>query len=243
MRRTRGRSSSTATFTTRGLVLRRVDYAEADLVVTFMTQARGRVSAIARGARRSRRRFSGVLEPMHTLRLELVDRGVELLTLSEAHLDQPRRTLQASYERLQAAGQALRWVRSAAPLDAPEPSIWATLVTLLDRLDDVAAQAPPELYLAEAGLQLLAGLGWGLNLRECVRCSKRCDKGQSAMLSTRHGGLICRSCGGARILLEADLRERLLRAAEGHPEALDPRDVGLALRLVEEVLKYHGGVD
>ena len=47
------------TFDTPAVIVRAVDYGEADRVVTLLTRARGKVSAIARGARKSRRRFAG----------------------------------------------------------------------------------------------------------------------------------------------------------------------------------------
>jgi DNA repair protein RecO (recombination protein O) len=77
------------------LLLRRVPYGEADLVVTLFTEPLGRVAAVARSARRSSRRFPA-LEPMHLLRvgLELVP-GRELGMLTEASLERPRLGLTA----------------------------------------------------------------------------------------------------------------------------------------------------
>ncbi|HEY5376881.1 MAG TPA: recombination protein O N-terminal domain-containing protein, partial [Polyangiaceae bacterium] len=67
------------------LLLRRVEYGESDLVVTLLTDSIGRVSALARGARKSVKRFGGVIEPMHTLRISYDDRaGAELVVLREA---------------------------------------------------------------------------------------------------------------------------------------------------------------
>ena len=76
--------------TTRALVLKRVEYGEADLVLTWFTERFGRVSALARAARKSTRRFAGALEPMHTLELALEERPKsELFVLREARIAQP----------------------------------------------------------------------------------------------------------------------------------------------------------
>ena len=76
---------------TRALLLRRVDYAESDLVLSLFTVELGRISALARGARKSRRRFGGVLEPMHTLEVTLDERpSSELYILRETQRDIPR---------------------------------------------------------------------------------------------------------------------------------------------------------
>ncbi|HVI73863.1 MAG TPA: DNA repair protein RecO, partial [Anaeromyxobacteraceae bacterium] len=53
-----------------GVVLRTVDYGESDRVVSLLTAERGKVSAFARKARVSRRRFGGALEPFTLLQVE-----------------------------------------------------------------------------------------------------------------------------------------------------------------------------
>ena len=65
-----------------GIVLRLVDTGEADRVVTLLTRERGKVAAYARGARASRRRFGGSLEPFTLVTAEVRERSAsELLGL------------------------------------------------------------------------------------------------------------------------------------------------------------------
>ena len=116
-------SRRTATTRVEGdsLLLGRSNYRDADLILTLFSQELGRVSALARGARKSTKRFSGSLEPMHTLRTTLEDRGgSQLLTLKEASLARPRLQLTTRLDRLEAAGTALRWIRRATPPRAPD---------------------------------------------------------------------------------------------------------------------------
>ena len=56
------------------LVLGTLDYGEADRLVTLLTRRRGKLTAFAAGARKSRRRFAGALEPGTLLRARLVER-------------------------------------------------------------------------------------------------------------------------------------------------------------------------
>lgn len=51
------------------LILRRVDYGEADVILDLLTQESGRVGVYARGARKSTRRFAGGLEAFALLRV------------------------------------------------------------------------------------------------------------------------------------------------------------------------------
>jgi DNA repair protein RecO (recombination protein O) len=224
------------------LLLRRVEYGESDLVVTLLTDTIGRVSALARGARKSVKRFGGVLEPMHTLHVSYDDRsGAELVVLREAKLARARPFLVTSLERMQAAGQALNWVRKAAPPRTPEPEVWAAMEGLLDRLNDAEDTVSPRARLAAAGLQLLSAFGWGIDFERCVSCGKAPAVGQAAAVDATRGGLVCRDCGGARRRLSGSDRLLLQRAANGG--TLNDESASLSLELVEQALKAHGGIE
>jgi DNA repair protein RecO (recombination protein O) len=220
---------------TLALLLRRVEHGETDLVLSFFTESLGRISAHARGARKSSRRFGGALEPFHTLRIDLDEpSGADLFALRESTLDVPRLALTSSLERMDAAGRALGWVRVASPPRTVEPDVWRETISLLDRLND-GASTNPRLVLAEQGLRLLAAFGWGLDFERCVKCGKPCEKGRSAFVDPVRGGLLCRACGSARLKLSGAARERLATLS------LSPEDVETALDLVEQTLKAHAG--
>lgn len=224
---------------TEALLVRSAPFGEADVVVTFLTEARGTVSAVARSARRSSKRFPA-LEPMHLLRVGLEERaGVDLMALAESAIVRPRLGLVGDLDRLEAAGAALRWARRAAPPNHPEPLLWAEVNGFLDQLDATDRGPSPRALLAGVGLRLLAAIGWGLELARCVRCGRACEPGASAFLDPAEGGLVCRACGGARLLLRGERREKLLAASRGDAVALDPDDVQAAMEIVEAALAAH----
>lgn len=111
---------------------------ESDLILQFLTRDEGRVSLSARGARNSKKRFAGALEPMHELNLEYEDRGanVDLGVLREARISRPRLGLVSRLSALECAGQALSWIRHALPQRTPEREIWQSCSRLLDALND-----------------------------------------------------------------------------------------------------------
>ena len=177
---------------------------------------------------------------MHLLRISADERpGAELSALAEAAIERPRLHLTADLARLEAAGRALRWVREIAPAHIPEPDAWREINRLLDRLDDPAEASPPDVCLVAAGLRLLTAFGWGLDLGRCVRCDRRCDPGASAYADPARGGLVCRACGGGRLLLRAELRSRLAAIAAGEDASFPPDDLRAALDLVEGALAAH----
>lgn len=226
---------------TDALLVRRVVFGEADLVVTLLTEQDGLVSAMARGARRSSKRFSA-LEPMHRLRVKLERRAGALWTLADATIVQPRLHLMEDLERLEAAGKALRWVRRVCSPLTPEPEIWKDTDLLLSDLDVLGDPVTPNARLAVYGLRLLTSVGWGLELDCCVRCGRPCDANASACVDPTMGGLVCRSCGGARMVLRAEVLGRLRNARTGDAAALDRDGAQCALELIEALLQAHAAV-
>lgn len=235
---------ASARIATEALLLRRVEYGEADLVLTLLTQKLGKVSALARSARKSMKRFGGSIEPMHTLMLELDERpGAELFTLVEAKLSVPRPNILGSLAAMEAAGKALSWARRAAPPRTPEEAPYAVLSTLLDRLAAEPSAEASSIALAEAGLCLLSAFGWGIDFERCVRCGRQALASQSASVDAVRGGLICRSCGGARLRVSAGTRARMARAAAGETSVLNADEAQPALSIVEAALGAHAGIE
>jgi len=226
---------------TEALLVRRVPVGEADVIVTLFTEARGVLSAVARSARRQNKRLVG-LEPMHVLRVSLEEREhKDLAVLQEASIAHARMHLCAALDRMEAAGRALRWIRAVAPPNTREPGLFTTLNELLDALATQGSTRSPEAELATAGLRLLADMGFGLVLDRCVRCGRVCPVQAPACLDPLAGGLVCRACGGARLVLGAELRKRVEAACAGDDEALCEEDARIVVDLVEAVMAAHAG--
>ncbi|MGE5786991.1 MAG: DNA repair protein RecO [Myxococcales bacterium] len=233
-------------FAVTALVLRKIEYADSDLVVLALTETLGPISVIARSARASKRRFSGGIEPFHSLRLDLEQpRKGELLRLRDTQIEIPRYRLVQSYPALDIAGRALAWVRKTTVAHSAEPGIYRASTRLLDHLD----REPPtsisagEVRLCQFGLVLLNELGWALELGRCVRCSRPCPPDAPATLDPRQGGLVCRRCGGARHRLTADLRQRMLAMGRDEAVALEPGQTSEVISLIEAALLAHSGVE
>jgi DNA repair protein RecO (recombination protein O) len=243
---------------TAALVLRRTPYRDADLVVKLFTESLGQVSALARAARKSQRRFGGGLEPFHTLEAELDEApGSELMALTGVRVETARTHLYGHLEAMEAAGKFLNWIRQASPAHTPEPLVWQLSLACLDELNaasglalpDSAAAAPvgssrrgPTSILATFGLQLLAASGWRLELEHCVLSGAPCPDGKSAMVDPERGGLVSRAEGGAPFLVNGAARARLIAAQDGQSDALHEEDGALGLELVERCLRAHAGL-
>jgi len=184
----RGRPAAAAD---RALVLRVGAYGEADLVVTLLCARDGVVPAIAKRARAATNKRRMIVEPFHTLRVEIAPGGGDLAHLRASSIAVARTALLENAAALEIAGIATRWTRLLSPLRTPEPEVFEALESLLDALVECA---PHDGALATFGLRLLDALGYGLELSACARCAKPRPKGRAAYVTAQGGGVICDAC-------------------------------------------------
>ncbi len=174
------------------VVLRTVDFKEADKIVTFLTPGHGRLSGLARGAKRLRSRFGASLEVLTHGRLVYFDRqGKNLIGIN--HFDVLRSFQGIREDLMQSAScqylaeLAMRFVpeREAAP---------ECFALLLGALGQMEAVKDPEALLRIYEIQFLGLLGYAPRLDACVQCGR---KAAAYGFSSKQGGLVCGSCGSA----------------------------------------------
>jgi DNA repair protein RecO (recombination protein O) len=176
---------------------------------------------------------------MHLLRVSLDEReNQDLAILIDTTIVHPRLHLVETLGPMEAAGHALRWIRTVAAPGTREPTLYATLNELLDALDDPSRGSPLP-HLATGGLRILADIGFALVLDRCVRCGKPCPLDAPACLDPAYGGLVCRGCGGARMVVRSDLRARIGAAAAGDNLAMRDEDARIVIDLVDAVMGAH----
>jgi DNA repair protein RecO len=199
------------------------------------------VAALARRARsQSPRKNALVLEPFHTLAVELATGTGELSSLRSSVIDIARAALLDDARRLDVAGLATRWVRTLCPPRTPEPEVFAALEELLDRLcaSTTLSRSPEDAALVTFGLQLLDALGYGLELASCARCSRPRPRGKAAYVTATGGGVVCEACR-ATSTNDAPLEGALLDALDAdrrHVLEATDEQVARLLRVVRDAV-------
>jgi DNA repair protein RecO (recombination protein O) len=175
-----------------GVVLRTTPLRESDLVVTLYTDVHGRVSAVARGARRSHRRFAGTLSLLVLGRYQL-DRGRgELWTLGGGEIVREWTRLSSDVIAVAHASYVAELVGALVPAESPEPLALELIVALWDSLAD-AGPSPGALRSIELALLDLGGHRPAIEA--CAACgSDALETG--AVFDPARGGAICRACAG-----------------------------------------------
>ncbi len=235
-----------ATYDTEAIVLRSIRYSEADAVLALSTRERGRVSAIAKGARRTTSRLGGRLQPGVLVQLTIHEGRGDLGTIRAASVIDAHAGLWVAGHRLQAAGCVLETVMRVMPEHEPSDEAWHLLVRTLGLL--ARAPAPPgparlDPLVLGCQAKLLVVSGLLPVLGSCARCGAGPPL---RAFSPSAGGAVCAHCGaGAEPVAPAALAA--LAGLVGRPlaeaaEALPAEDAAGVERLIGLVFREHMGV-
>jgi DNA repair protein RecO (recombination protein O) len=235
---------------TEAVVLRSMRYGEADRILHLYTPARGRVSAIAKGVRRSRSRFGGRLEPFFRLRVELHEGRSELLTVTGADTVDGHARLREDARALDAAARACDAVGRLFETSEPHPGVFNLLCRKLALLDKQAGEAQREgatPIAARAGslafrLKLLLAAGLAPQLGSCASCGER---EELVGFSGAAGGVVCGACEAASFPLD-EQAYRFMTDAFGASLSETPsapeQALGQVERAISATLEHHAHV-
>lgn len=225
------------------MLLRSVAYGESDRVVTLLTDAHGKVSLLARGARASKKRFpGGALEPFGVIEAEMALGSGELGRLASARLARGFPRLLGSLARIELAGAGIEHVRALLPVREPDVRLLPTVERFFESLDGADEPALEARIAFELRLLALAGLAPRLDA--CARCGRRAED-RAGLFDPGAGALICRACGGGPIHLSASTRARMIACLrEGWAEAgqgWSARERSEALDALDAFVRRHAG--
>ncbi|MDP8991965.1 MAG: DNA repair protein RecO [Actinomycetota bacterium] len=169
-----------------GVVLRTIRLGEADRIVTLITQAHGKVRAVAKGVRKTKSRFGARLEPLSHVSLLLYE-GRELDVVTQAETLDHFRILREDLHRMGRATSMLEAVDQVAQEREPSPRLYQMLVGGLRALSAHDA----DLVVPAFFWKLLSLEGAHPILEQCASCGA--EEGLEAF-DLAEGGALCRSC-------------------------------------------------
>ncbi len=194
----------------RAIILNSVDYSESDCILTFYTKEYGKMSGIAKGARRSRRRFVANIDPLCNSTLLFFHNGKsELVRVDDATLIDGFVMLKTDIERYSIGCYMLELASEMTREGHVLPDVYDLLRDFLGLLDtsDVMDSEADDALLRSFEIKLLSYLGYLPHLNGCVECSEPIvgtvgevsDTVGTATLffSSERGGAVCAPCGNA----------------------------------------------
>lgn len=173
------------------IILQVQDYRESDLIVSFITPDHGRMRGIARGAKRSRRRFGGCLEPFARLRLHYT-MADELVPIQGADIITIHPRIRQDLKKIALAGYACELVLRLLPERMASPRLFRLLTSCLEHLETAVPTSSDRRFFEANLLKILGYAHLGDTCEGCGCSLAGCDT-----LSFRPGAytLLCPDCG------------------------------------------------
>ena len=175
------------TFETDAIVLTARDHGESDRLVTFHSAGFGRLRGIAKGARKSRRRFANVFEPCSLVRLECREKN-SYIWIEACKLVEPYLPMRSDIEKWAYAALFSEIILEMVPEGEPHPDPFLLHKETLDRLE---GDKDPQNVLLLALLRFQILMGYMPALDGCGICGNAIKSARRWFWQPAQGKLLC----------------------------------------------------
>ncbi len=173
-------------YKTDGVVLRTRNLGEADKIVTVYTKTKGKVVAVARGARRIRNRLLSSTQ-MFTHGRYLFFDGKTLDTLCQGEIVLSFQPLRDDLDKMAYAMYLCELVDVFVEEGEPSPEIFVLLINSLKMVNEGQVL----LALRRFELRLMKCLGYHPEMHHCISCG---TEPEAIIYFSKEGGIVCSHC-------------------------------------------------
>ena len=210
------------------VILRVIDFSNTSCVVTMYTREFGKISALAKGARRPKSPFEAALDVLSICHVVFVHKSTEALDiLTEAKLERRFRAASKDLARLYAAYYFVELTTALTEPADRQPELFDALQAAIVGLDQ---GEPNEPWMLRFEMRLLTIIGHGPALEFCVACGKPAGDKSPCWFSSSAGGVICPACRPGKrsvVSVTRDAIETLHRFGETSESWREPLPTGV----------------
>ncbi|MGH9088065.1 MAG: DNA repair protein RecO [Acidimicrobiales bacterium] len=224
----------------RAVVLRTYRLGEADRIVVFLTEGRGKVRAVAKGVRRTGSRFGARLEPLQHVALLLWQGRSDLEIVNQVEVVDHFRTVREDLDRVGRGLSMLEVADQVCQEGHPDARLYRMLVGALRALADL--ERDPTMVVPAFFLKALVLEGATPILDGCASCGTPANATELVAFDLVEGGALCRACRRGRPVSAEALAvvRRVLGGALGPVLAAAPPDcAGEVAALATEAIEVH----
>lgn len=184
----------TISFTTPAILLKRIDFGDDDLILTVLSPTSGKISLMAKSAKKSRKRFCGALDLFSVSNLVYTTGKGRLPILQEAAVKQPFSQIRTHFGKTAYACYFAEIVNNWMEPDTAQPQIFELLIEVLHKLDK--SDLPDDMLSIAFQMALMIVSGFSPNLSTCCDCHTDMENLKEYLIgiSFPKGGLLCSSC-------------------------------------------------
>ncbi len=182
-------------------VLSTQDLGESDRLVTLFTRTNGRITAIAKGAKRSRRRFVNVLEPCTLIQASIaLPRTTGLSRLDSATIEESYPAIRTDFKEYLYACLSCELVSLWTREGSADEGIFDIFKWYLTGLSEGTDPKRRTLFFKT---RLLTLVGYAPDFEACIRCKEALEG--PIQFSVSEGGFICKACLGGKDLIASKM--------------------------------------
>ena len=174
------------------IVLRIVEFSESSYVVTLFTEDFGKITALAKGAKRPKGPFESALDLLAVCRIVFLHKSSDALDLlTEAKLERRFRAATRSLARLYAGYYVAELLTELTDEGDPHPDLFRAA---RDSLAALEGEEQLDMVVVRYELTALRLLGHLPRFGECVRCSEAVGTEGRIAFGQLAGGVLCQRC-------------------------------------------------
>jgi DNA repair protein RecO (recombination protein O) len=178
-------SSNRSIIRTEALVLRSLDYGETSQIVTLFTREKGKVSVMAKGARRIKSSYGSTLQPMAYTQVVFYYKATRTLqTLTESSHAEAFLGIRRRLDKITVGLRVMELIAALMEEEDPYPETFALALRILRRLN--ASETRIHNLWPYTQLRLATQLGMGPSIE---RDNVEAVAGESGLLSLANGGV------------------------------------------------------
>lgn len=223
------------------IIMRIKEFGESDLLVTFFTPDKGQQKGVAKGARRSRKRFVNCLDLFSLVNLEYrTKKSGDLCFIDSGKLVDAYPGLRCDFSTLTLASFMIELTEILFPYGVADEDMFRLLRGSLRNLEEGSSREMTRI-LFEARAMSLGG--YKIDLDKCTICGRTYTGRGRAVFKRERGGIACLNCESASKMapsMGTDAVDLLRRMQSGQIEKVTPADSKEdILAEIKPVLKLH----
>ncbi len=176
-----------------GIILRVIEFSESSCIVTLMTRDFGKITALAKGARKRKSSFEGALDLLSISRIVFLHKKSESLDLlTEAKLERRFRSAARHLDRLYAGFYVLELLAAMTDEGDPHPNLYDLAIETIEHMDEGQNLTTTLIRFELGSLNLL---GHRPMLDHCVGCGRaKVTEDTAVHFGLKAGGIFCSAC-------------------------------------------------
>lgn len=177
---------------TKAVVLKKQNYGDSSLILSLYTEEEGRLSAILKGARRSKNNIGAILDPLNFVEIVLyIKKSREVQLISSADLISNYPLIKNDIYKLKYAYSSIEIIQYLTSEEEKDEKLFKGLVRILDLINK--SEEIPSVIFCRFYLFIIKEMGYQFSFKKCAICNRE-DIENEALAFNFELGLLCKNC-------------------------------------------------